>query len=484
MHRNVRPSERQRYTLNLIWLRSAIRCRSLLVLWVLFPIAAIAQFRLDALPDCASPQQHRSCVVTIDRLHPVSPGTIRVWNGTEVIVRVVNKSPFDTCRFVQKDDPLISTRDDQLALSLLDLHKAGILLPGVDVSVGDSSTAPSAPESAPIETNLDTALNELIATEERLHRFLNTQYVGSRYSTVGLFIPRKAPLSDNDFRDRNLFDTEATATVGQARASLAVASRASISAGNRLEQLNRLIDGKPLGQASLNENDKHLSSQVALVKRLFAIYQVIENAQQVVAEVLSNIESTRQPEFETSISLPGEDSTTTSGILECREKRTLKQTFGPVPLTVVFRDVPWLVTTVGLAFPNIPSRDFRVQAAPQSVGQNLFVITDRTSRPQVLPFVFLNAKIREFKFGGKQYAINVGPGVGVSSQGQPQFAVVPSASVGRLYAGLGMHIARSTKLINGYHVGDIVQQSFSPPTSPTWEVGFNLSVSYRILPLH
>jgi len=158
--------------------------------------------------------------------------------------------------------------------------------------------------------------------------------------------------------------------------------------------------------------------------------------------------------------------------------------------SVKYRDLPRTSISIGVLVSFLEKRKFAVIPVFDAPGTNANdpvqshqEIRGESSRPQVIPFSFINIRVADWRIGQRLVTINGTPAIGInpnSGTTETEFAVGGSVGLDNVYLFAGAHFGRQPDLIGGFSVGNRVPDAFVAPIGRSWKMGFGFGISYRL----
>jgi hypothetical protein len=159
-------------------------------------------------------------------------------------------------------------------------------------------------------------------------------------------------------------------------------------------------------------------------------------------------------------------------------------------VNVSWVDSHWEIST-GVLVSNLLSRSFQNapiiqngQPVVDSGGKTLTVVSQTTSKPVVVPLIFVHYRLPlDTDCGAHRCAFFLSGGIGVSTQSgaSADFAVGPTFAYGNFMLTPALHFTRDIRLSNGVKVGqELGPQPPSLPTEKYWVHKVGLALTYSL----
>jgi hypothetical protein len=427
--------------------------------------------------------------VTIDYTQPTTPARMHVRAGRTVKLTIVNKSPFATCEVnaprtaVEKPDALGDI-----------LNKIFALVPGVAFKRGASAlkTGTAAPKVAPApECDECKKLEQLLTAKEDI------------FKKIG------EALKDRKAKLDALYESKPTDS-GQFRAALESRSEAIQQLLQTYGFPEALSDkyGPPISladtRASLHlvrelvaREPKTGTATLAFVAGAAERQAELERMQGGLLAALAELSKHRtyleglkkdEHPFEYTYEFKGDRDVERIGPVSCKSSVTGKTTMEPIPVSILWQNPPRATLSASVLVSFVEKHSYGTATLPANVtGMKVdsATVTDDTGRAQVVPFSWVNIRVKDWREG--KFTFNVSPGIGVntnSGSNQVEFALGPAFGYHRCYFFAGYHFARPASVGAGYTVGSLVPaSSFTLPVSHSWHTGFGVGISYQLAPV-
>jgi hypothetical protein len=460
--------------------------------------------------DCSYEDHKIVCSVKQDE--PEAIGPLQVPNSSLVVIRVINKSPFDDCVLgdiktteIKPSDPIVSI------LQMLTKAVSGPLpsaLSDKSESIGKKTT----------KTPADSLYLDLKAMQKKLTDKADeaTSTVQTNYAAAvnvdQLF--SKPPRSNSEYNSNS---AESIGAIEQTLKDRLADGEPSLES-EQLQQaifrdrLKDILTKGPQGTVTEIAQDKEtisddatlfdsISGQIAGIK---ANYDAVSAAHVQFRAILSFLyqvdnavkKSSPNP-FQKDIPILPFVQQTASTTVACSNSYSKKATPQQIPVTILYQKDPALSVSVGPLLSTIEKQ--KLGTTPVSTGldssgkptfKSEFAIVDHAP-VQVVPFAFLNYRLYDFSDKEnpaklRPVTLNASLGVGVnpnSGTNEPEFFAGMAIGFKKLMVQLGDHIGRFQQgFTGGFNVGDTVPANF-PSTLPIHKVyrnGFGIALSYRL----
>lgn len=476
-------------------------------------------------PDCKEAKWGKKCEIRINRKEPpVAPGTITVASGTQVSIVIHNKSPFESAKFD-------ATRTEVAPPPSAASGVLGILSGATKFLTLASISTQSLARSKAISNESAIGLLTLSEDDKQLANQLRKVKSTLKYETE----KQIESLLNGILQDKNgnqetiegilkvyeqlngklltFFNNKCYCIE-----SVSQMQPADPFAKSRTELLNELNTLKVESPISVEGDETNLANAKSLLKKLVETGPYSEDFPQA-ASALINRASGKIQLFKEGIANLGEarkEFNKISETLENLENATCRQTIGVVTdrqsniagnitftnivtgkadslqlyTKISYRDLPRASLSAGVIISPLEKRSYstvQVSEGPGTlptdpVGKHA-EIRGEASKPQVIPFTFVNVRLGHWRVKDRSFTFNIAPGVGInpnSGSTEVEFALGPSFGWDNIYFFGGFHFGRQTNLLNGFKIGDRVPDSFVTPVGRSWQSAFGFGVSYRV----
>lgn len=491
--------------------------------WLSAQLAAVATGQTGAppsspppAPDCKQAKWGERCTIRIDRAAAtlVAPGTFQVASGTQVGILIYNKSPFETAKF-EATRTEVAPPPDAAAGLLTIVGSATKAITLASVAIGalrtsrqeaNDAASPRGIELARIESAARSSKESLIV---KLLREIIQDRNGNQEEIQGNFdIYKQLDERLGAFFNRRDYCTEGIGQVDP------VPSFDQLRLG-LIASINGLGSEPPISvegeEANLKTAKKLLQELIEsgsptpdFPRQAAALVNQASGRIQLFKEGIANLNEARQEFAKTRDTLEGLQTAKCRqviGVVADRQANiagniviTNLITGKPLPqqlyTKIGFRDLPRASLSAGILISPLEKRSFNTAqvfdglgATPTDPVGRHAEIRGEASRPQVVPFSFVNVRLMHWRVGDRLYSFNLAPGVGVNPNGgtnEVEFAFGASFGVNNFYFFGGAHFGREANLVNGFSIGDRVPDIFVPPVSRQWKTNFGFGVSYRL----
>ena len=465
--------------------RLAIVVTALVVGW---PGAAAGQQQvLQQQTECRKAKPGQACEVLMDRAVPVSGRSVTVENETSVTLVLQKKSPFESCKNDAKREEL---PDVSIVPTLLSLFKdlAGSFIVPVRSRVSPSLSATAVDKREAFLRSVETLRtdasklaadavllqHEYEAEARRVDDFYRTDFYkdgspdtqrfeaerAERHDAVSRLEGREVPVFAGGENIYKRLDSDFAA---YAAAAPDAPDRAELEA--LLANARRSLD---------------------LLSRVSA---VIQDARGKLRTTLTYLRSLERPAWEARLPIHGDRNARITASVACTSDVTGKPTLEPpVVVTVKFQGTPMMSLTAGILVSRIPRNSIGIESVadpgsnPPSAHKE---IREHPSRPQALPFSFLNVRVwKPLHWRAHRVTLNASPGFGLNSNNgdvSAEFFFGGSVGIGSVFLTAGTHFGHEVTPANGFEVGQVPPPSLSTvPLETSWARQFAFAVSYRI----
>jgi hypothetical protein len=438
----------------------------------------------QALKECGKAGPGTPCQLVVDRLAPVSGRSATVEGNTHVTVVLQRKSPFESCRNEVKREEL---PDVSVVPSLLALVKD---LAGPLVLAAGTRTPKTTADR--IAARLDELMQGALDRAESAAR-LRARYESEAGKLTAFY--------------RTVYYKPPGGEPGGNEAAFNAERAERYDAAVRLEHedppayavgeaaYRKLADeylgyAASAGAAGLHE----LEAQIDLARRaldaLARAVAALEAARVKLRSTIAYLQTLEHPEWEVALAIHPDRNARVSGTIGCTSDVTGKPTLDPpVVYAVRFQDTPRLSLTAGILVSWVPRNSIGVEPVVDSrTGSEPSAhqeIVAHPSRPQAIPFSFLNVRVAPpLYWSGRRVTFSAAPGFGVNSNNgdvSAEFFFGGSVGIDSFFATVGWHVGHEVIPANGYQVGDHPPTTLTEvPVETPWKANVSFAVSYRI----
>jgi hypothetical protein len=456
--------------------------------------------KLDTHDDCLIESGHVVCRVKENDPRPVGP--LKVPNATRVVIRIINKSPFDDCSL--GDVKLTDIKESDPIVTILQLLTKGLAgpLPADVKEASDATDRTPIQQRTPAENLLRDLLDMRTAIANEIEK------VGKNLVQENLDVARRVdklfadPPRSPDKYDVGDIETRLTDITSSPEPSL---ESEQIRLGLLHDRLKDVISKQTPAEAKVIAADElaldNLSGSIATLK---AIYDTVTAAHVQFRTVLAFLNQTdtvvtshTTNPFQKDIFILPYTQQTASTTITCSNTFSKKLSTPQVAVTVLYQKNPSLSVSVGPLLSTIAKQKLGTTAVSTGMDssgkptfKSLFAIVDHAPI-QIIPFAFFNYRFHEFHNTSNPaikpvFSLHASVGVGVnpnSGTNEPEFFVGPSVGIKNLLIQVGDHIGRFQKGFNGgFNIGDTVPASFPTalPIHKIYRNAFGIALSYRL----
>jgi hypothetical protein len=189
------------------------------------------------------------------------------------------------------------------------------------------------------------------------------------------------------------------------------------------------------------------------------------------------------------IALVPDQNSSTTGNLTCVDDQSKASWGQDVPLSITYDELPRWSFSAGVLFSSLGRLQYGIRpqattppVSPQT-ATNVINKTDRSSF-QIIPFSFMNYRLKDWVWKEHQFTFGVAGGLGVNpnnGDNQAEFFEGGSLSIGSVSFYLGCHNGRRQRLGNGFTLNETVDPAVTNlPINHIWWNQPAIGVSYRI----
>jgi len=428
--------------------------------------------------------------ICLDRKNVVTPLPQFVPANSTVIVRVVNKSPFEKVTFKSEVVELDNTSEAAFGKLFALLGKIVLATPAPGFSIL-SVDSPKPPPPPPLKDPELNALVNLIESQHSSHQ-TDIQILKSQF--------KKAKENLRSLRDGTIekdcnpatFEPSLEAGIKVVEDVLKLPLLSSGSSSLLVDRLTEIIRKNSvvslqLSSADLTRINTILENQSTIdtdMGQLSSIHKTLSD----VGDVLANVKATKATWFAAEEKYSAEN----------RRKATIEISTKPYDgadgeklATVVINwlNSPRFSLSLGFTISSVAKREFQTETVrdpskpltdPSAFS---YRINETITRPIIFPASLIHIKIGDWSRGTKGFAVTGGAGVdpsGDSPTGELLFGV--SFRLGNVFISPLAHLARRDQLADNYKVLEATPDpgSFKPPTVTRWKPGFTIALTYRL----
>ena len=485
-----------------------LNCRSLVtyfsITYLLITVPAYGQQKND----CISEKDKIVC--PISEKDPQALGPIQVPNGSHVVIRMTNKSPFDDCTLGDvKLEDIKQTNPIVTILQLLTKSATGVSLPqGASNFIQQLSSQKADPNvvTSPADNLVPDILDMSTDLKNEIDASVTTiaSQVGLAKKIDQLF--SDPPRNPQDFDDKvSPIEKELDNVTSSTDPSL---DAEQIRYGILHDRLKDIISKGPVAKShdltTIPLAEKALDTLAGQLAALKANYDAISASRTQFKSVLAFLKQTddvrNSVKFNPFVKdvpvLRGTQKTATTSVT-CSNTFTKKASTPQIGITVLYENDPRLSVSVGPLLSTIEKRKLGTTAVSTGLNSSgvptfktIFAVVDQAP-VQVVPFAFLNYRIVYFHKAPNPtqrplFSIHASLGIGVnpnSGTNEVEFFAGPSLGFKNLLIQFGDHIGRFQQgFKGGFNIGDTVPPNF-PSTLPINKVyrnGFAIALSYKL----
>lgn len=449
------------------------------------------------------------CPVT--EVDPYPLGPLRIPNGTKVVIRIAQKSPFDDCTLaeiklteIKEADPIVTI------LQLFTKTTTGTALATqapLSATIANNSLAKLLQdESATLSTDLQNRLDQTKTLIDGSHKPLVervNRVISVPPRSVAAFGLEATPLIVDLEAEKTASEDPASTTNSLFLEQNLIRSQASYDS---LREQVKTISNDP-DVIGVLQNLNVVAAQLAayranhdsIVASRSLFKTVLKTLKNVQASIAAAMAAASDPEtvFSQDLYLLPYSQQVATTTLSCSNAFTKKVTTAQIPVTFHYKSDPRLTVSVGPLLSTIPKQKLGITPIKTGVDgsgvptfRNEFAVADRSSH-QIVPFAFLNYRILNFgtpKDPTKQptYSFHFSAGIGLnpnSGSNEVEYFIGPAFGIKRLLIQFGDHIGRYQKgFTGGFNIGDPVPANFpsSLPIERKYRHGFGIALSYKI----
>ena len=457
---------------------------------------ARAQSRIQQR-ECSPERTNGDCTIHIDRESPSRPLPIRVWPTAKVTVNVT-KRPLEKINYdvtltdVPRADPFVA-----IFLPLLGPLKA-ITTNTRTTAQNASSTASQQARTPTLEERLlqiqkdqesvRAKLNELqIAVDcvgREIKKLQETRAEKWTVENVRVARKRLIRLIEGTNGNATLYPTACKTIpyVDQPLDGSIEVLRNQVTAA--IKELGSLI--KP--SQDVTDDLNAIVSNQSLIEESFKSLQAAKKELRKIAKTLKTIQVDQLADEKTFLSSARDVDRTAT--IKVSAKDLLSGSATDLVTIVVTWGSTHFELSTGVLFSALVDRSFKsspiiVNGHPSTDanGRINTVVTETTTRPMVVPFVFAHYRLVDGAVSGRRLAVLFSGGIGINPySGSADFGTGLTFSVRNFMLTPVLHFGRDMRLTNGLAVGE--ELGSNPPnmlsTERYWVRKFGIAISYRL----
>jgi hypothetical protein len=391
-------------------------------------------------------------VVQLDRQGSESPGDIRVWSSTTVVVRIFNKSPLEDCG-IEYSVPAVA-RPQEARLKFADLSDAieksiSIVSLTSTGSTGAVRAGGAATGSSPddvligLENLTDYTASAYRATADNTKQVANSlrkllTITEARPDSFGVVSARS---TDADFqRNRESLQSELEAFLGAVPPDLTPLRTELTFAEKRLQQAGILESSEDPAKFALYRRLRIQSQRLQALEQSASLMKDVKNLLRPATNALDELRSTATVQ---SVRIPGASHPEYRGNLVCAHSVT-GQVTTTMPIHVVYRPLWPLGISIGGIVSSVAQKEYVVESCGLGCAAKPIESTTRA-----VPFLFLNMRVATPRIFGHVFAVNLSPGMGWTAAAKhvvPNYALGPSLALNSWHVFVGAHAGKSQEI--------------------------------------
>jgi len=449
-------------------------------------------------PDCKYAARGQECVIRVDRTNLAAVGTQEVASGTAVHILVYHKSPFEKVRFESERKEVAPPPDPVTGLISMISGAAGGITGASKTLLGIAIT-PSGCTPTPDQKRLEAMIKTLVERIRVSGRIQEAETVRAAYDALAEQLDQ---FFGKDFCQQNDpvhisgdFETERVTMVEQI--CLQVTGKPPLSTEGEdqlLKDIGELLKKIVLDPATdlkcLDSEISRINDATGTLRLLKDAIAKLDEARKHFADIRDTLIDLEGAQCAQDIRVVADRQADIVGNLVIKNVITGKDDDKKLFTKVKFRDLPRASISTGVLVSSLEKRKFAVVPVFDAAGTNATdpvqshkEIRGEQSRPQVIPFSFINVRVADWQIGKRLLTINLAPGIGINPNNgttETEFAFGPSVGIGNVYFFGGVHFGRQPDLINGFSIGNRVPDTFTAPVGRSWKKGFGFGISYRL----
>lgn len=457
-------------------------------------------------------------ICEISESDPFPLGPVRVPNNTKVVIRIINKSPFDDCTLADiKLTPIVEPDPIEKFISIFTKSAVGPLSFGL--------------LSEKVDKKPGTLTGDLVFDSRQLAVDIGNSTENTGALLKGRYKPlidgikqlvAAAPRNSTDFEKANVkvgeeilsgkklkerieaeikryttsVDDADTPLYSEFLEKFIVAKQREYDAINaRIDFISKQVksdaDIKNINTALIN-----LSEAKASLEDLRTNFEAVKTARGVFKDFIERTTGPNPFTKEFPAFLPYSQQAATTSVT-CTNAFTKKVVYKDIPIAINFKRDSRITVSVGPLFSTIPKQKLGTtqintglnsSGAPTFTSQ--FAVVDRASY-QIIPFAFINYRLAYLGESRKltnppDFSVNFSFGIGVnpnSGTNEVEYFIGPSLGYKRFFFQFGDHIGRFQRgFTGGFNIGDTVPASFPSvlPIDKEYRNRFGIAFSYRL----
>jgi hypothetical protein len=424
-------------------------------------------------------------------------GPVEVPNASKVVIKVIEKSPFDECSLGEIKLTEIK-EPDAISAILQILAKAS----GFSIPTGGAKYTTTTAEALPASANKDLRL-ELLDWRKALQD--RNDSMETKINVAGDLARRvdalfnSPPRTVGDYNTAVLgLETALKDVIGDGEPSLESEQLRYPLVKERLKVLITPGIVDPILAAAAAELNNVAGLIAALKANAEALIAARAQMRVILAYLkqIANAAANGNP-FQQEFALLGYTQKAAETSISCTNTFTKKVTFAKLPVTILYKNDPAFSVSAGILLSTTAKQKLGI--VPQKTGvdangvptfKNVFGVVDH-ARVQIAPFSFLNYRL--FYFGKRsnrlakpKYSFNLSAGIGVnpnSGSNEVEYFFGPAIGIKNYMIQFGDHIGRFQNGLNGgFVLGDTVPANFPStlPINKVYKHGFGIAISYRL----
>lgn len=434
--------------------------------------------------------------------NPYPLGPVRIPNDTKVVIRMINKSPFDDCTLSEvKLTPIPEIDPIEAFLKLFMKTVTGTIVSGSPTkAVGDANTL-----SKQLRNQSENLAENLKTSRTNTSDLLKDIYEPLVRDIMDIVVKR--PINPADF----------TAQGGDALI-VAVQSQLNKDKDNVSEPddklttkyLEEFMNKSQAEYDLIREQVKGISDDTEVIHilnnlaiangRLDALKTNIEAigiARSLFGDLIKKKANTADAYIQEFPAFLPYSQQAASSSVTCTNTITKKVVYSQIPVTFLYKKDSRLSVSVGPLFSTGSKQKLgitQINTGLNTMGQpsfrNEFAVVDRASY-QIIPFAFLNYRLKYLGNNSNptklsDFSVNISGGIGVnpnSGTNEVEYFIGPSIGYKKFLFQFGDHVGRFQKgFTGGFNIGDTVPANFPAilPIQKEYRHRFSIGVSYRL----
>jgi hypothetical protein len=465
----------------------------------------------QAQSTCTSDGDRIVCSVSESAANAVGP--LHVPNGSKVVIRITNKSPFDDCTLAEVKLTEIKPSDPIVTILQL-LTKAAT---GAAIPTGASALSTEIKGKGGQKlTGAEELHEDLMDFEAQLRKELTdvTKVIEDPGGLTSLaqdidklFLkpPRTSATYQTQIQQPDGPEDKLAKVLSQPDLSL---DAEQVRYGILRDRLKQVITDGPIQGSNdiktIRSDQEVLDTIAGELSALKSNYDSIAAAKvqfRTLLTILKQIDSSMSAgidPFSKDLPMVAYRQQTATTSISCTNSITKKASVPPIPVTVMYEGRLNLSVSVGAMLSTIEKQKLgttAVSTGTNSSGQptfkSVFAVVDHAP-VQVIPFAFLNYRLLNLEKKNPdptrlpKYTLHASAGVGVnpnSGSNEVEFFFGLAFGIKKLLVQVGDHVGRFQEgFTGGFNIGDTVPANF-PSTLPIHKVyrnGFGIALSYKL----